>query len=158
MGLSDYTSPLVLCSVVVALSTVYLFRPSNSFKKLPSSRRTSKSNNRTPTSLIKHTPAPDTPTSPTTSNRPVIEVCVSDIESACSAWRGGATSIELCANRLEGGITPSVGLVEECVTRFQAQGLFEVHVLIRPRPGDFHYTGTSIKLQLNPTHDHTLPR
>lgn len=70
----------------------------------------------------------------------IVEICVSDIESAYQSWRGGANSLELCSNRLEGGVTPSTGLIEECIARFQMPGIFEVHVLIRPRPGDFFYS------------------
>lgn len=46
-----------------------------------------------------------------------IEVCLSDIESAIAAQRGGATSIELCSDRAGGGVTPPIGLVQECVRR-----------------------------------------
>ena len=69
----------------------------------------------------------------------VVEICLSDIESAIQAVRGGATSLELCSNRIEGGITPSIGFVEECVHLFKETGI-EINVLIRPRPGDFCYT------------------
>lgn len=67
-----------------------------------------------------------------------IEFCVSDIASAMTAVHGGATSLELCSNRLEGGVTPSLGFVEECV-RLCRNLSVEVHVLIRPRPGGFVY-------------------
>ena len=69
----------------------------------------------------------------------VVEICLSDIESAIQAVQAGATSLELCSNRLEGGITPSIGFVEECVRLFKDNGT-EINVLIRPRPGDFCYT------------------
>ena len=68
-----------------------------------------------------------------------VEICLSDIESAIQAVQAGATSLELCSNRLEGGITPSIGFVEECVRLFKDNGT-EINVLIRPRPGDFCYT------------------
>ena len=74
---------------------------------------------------------------------PTIEISVSDIESAYQAWCGGANSLELCSNRSEGGTTPSLGLIEECVSRFQLQGCLEIHVLIRPRPGHFVYSGNT---------------
>ena len=75
---------------------------------------------------------------------PIVEISVSDIESAYQAWSGGANSLELCANRSEGGTTPSLGLVEECVSRFQLPGCCEIHILLRPRPGNFVYSGTAI--------------
>lgn len=67
-----------------------------------------------------------------------IEFCVSDIASAIAAIHGGATSLELCSNRLEGGVSPSLGFVEECV-RVCRNLSVEVHVLVRPRPGGFVY-------------------
>jgi copper homeostasis protein len=68
-----------------------------------------------------------------------VEICLSDIESVREAVQGGCDSIELCSNRIEGGITPSVGLVEEAV-RLCKLSAVEVHVLVRPRPGLFTYT------------------
>jgi hypothetical protein len=66
----------------------------------------------------------------------IIEICVSDIESVAEAAQGGASSIELCANRKDGGTTPSTGLIQESLKLFPG----EIHVLIRPRPGNFVYT------------------
>lgn len=68
-----------------------------------------------------------------------VEICVSDISSAIAAIHGGATSLELCSNRLEGGVTPSIGFVEECV-RVCRNLSVEVHALVRPRPGGFVYS------------------
>lgn len=68
-----------------------------------------------------------------------VEFCVSDIESAKAAVYGGATSLELCANRQEGGTSPSLGFVEE-VVKLCRNISTEVHVLVRPRPGGFVYT------------------
>ena len=62
-----------------------------------------------------------------------IEVCLSDIESAQEAVRGGCTSIEVCSDRPQGGVTPSYGLVEELVARYK--NTVEIHCLVRPRPG-----------------------
>jgi copper homeostasis protein len=65
-----------------------------------------------------------------------LEVCANSVQSAVAAQNGGAARIELCDNLHEGGTTPSYGQIK--VTRQLLQ--IPIHVLLRPRTGDFLYT------------------
>jgi len=66
----------------------------------------------------------------------LFEVCIDSVEGALAAREGGAQRVELCAGLVEGGLTPSLGMIE-MVRRVQP---LRLHVLIRPRGGDFFYS------------------
>lgn len=68
-----------------------------------------------------------------------VEASVSDLTSCINASLGGVNSIELCCNRTEGGTTPSYGLIAAAVRHFRHSDV-SIHVLIRPRGGDFCYS------------------
>jgi len=65
----------------------------------------------------------------------ILEVCVDSVTSALAARRGGADRLELCGNLVIGGTTPSISLFQE-IRKYTD---IPVHVLIRPRFGDFCY-------------------
>jgi copper homeostasis protein len=66
---------------------------------------------------------------------PVLEVAANSVASALAAEAGGAARVELCSALELGGLTPSHAAIAVAVERLRVP----VHVLIRPRAGDFAF-------------------
>lgn len=67
----------------------------------------------------------------------VLEVCCGLPESVDAAAAGGAQRIELCTDLEADGLTPPVPWIRAIRAKYPS---LTVHVLIRPRAGDFCYT------------------
>jgi copper homeostasis protein len=66
----------------------------------------------------------------------VFELCAETVEACMAAQDGAADRIELCSALSEDGLTPSYGLVRVALDRCNVP----IHVLLRPRGGDFFYS------------------
>lgn len=70
------------------------------------------------------------------SPEPLLEITVESLDSALAAERGGADRIELCAELIHGGLTPSVATMRKLHEELE----IPVFPIIRPRAGDFVYS------------------
>ena len=70
------------------------------------------------------------------------ELCIDSVEGAKIASKYGAKRVELCAALSEGGLTPSLGMIEGCLNA----GNTEVYVMIRPSAGGFVYSDDELQL------------
>ena len=80
-----------------------------------------------------------------TNNLLQFEVCANSVESCLAAQEGGANRVELCASIPEGGTTPSYG---EIMAAREVLNRTRLHVIIRPRGGDFTYSDLEMKRML----------
>ena len=74
-----------------------------------------------------------------------LEICANSLQSALNAQLAGADRIELCSELSVGGITPSLGLLKLIKEKID----IPVHVLIRPRSGNFNYTNDEFEQMKN---------
>jgi copper homeostasis protein len=73
----------------------------------------------------------------------IYEICVDSADGVRAAKAAGADRVELCADLLEGGITPSRGMIRQA----RAIGGVRLHVMIRPRGGDFLFDDDEFAIQ-----------
>ena len=77
--------------------------------------------------------------------KPIIEICVEGIDGLAAAQAAGADRVELCASLVEGGLTPSLGVIRQAL----AMATVPFHVIIRPRGGDFLYSELEYRTMLD---------
>lgn len=73
-----------------------------------------------------------------------LEICVDSMESARRAEAAGADRLELCADLLVGGTSPSPFFIRQVVQNVK----IPVNVLLRPRFGDFCFTDSEKQVLL----------
>jgi copper homeostasis protein len=72
--------------------------------------------------------------------RLLLEVAVDSLERAIAAERAGAHRLELCADLQAGGLTPAL----ELIRMVRAAVSIPIHVMVRPRAGNFCYSANEI--------------
>jgi copper homeostasis protein len=74
----------------------------------------------------------------------IAEIASHTLEAALAAQSGGAHRVELFSSPLGGGVTPSEGAI--AIARDKLS--IDLHVLIRPRMGDFLYSNEEFEVML----------
>ena len=76
----------------------------------------------------------------------ILEVCCGSLQSVMNAVEGGAERIELCQALSLDGLTPSIGLLKTVRALYPD---LKIHVLIRPREGNFVYTTKEVDVMVD---------
>ena len=66
----------------------------------------------------------------------LLEICCGSIDDAIESEKGGADRVELCSALFLGGLTPSIGTIQEAKSQLK----IPIVVMVRPRGGGFCYT------------------
>jgi copper homeostasis protein len=74
----------------------------------------------------------------------LVEIAVEGADGLIAAQNAGADRVELCASLLEGGLTPSAGMVRAA----QEVARIPFFAMVRPRGGDFLYSDTEFATML----------
>jgi len=74
-------------------------------------------------------------------NKIIIEICCSSMASVLNAIKGKAHRIEFCQDLLADGLSPSSEFLKEVT----AVCKLPIHVLVRPRAGNFFYNSKEIE-------------
>ena len=72
----------------------------------------------------------------------ILEVCAFNIQSCFIAAKAGAGRIELCMDPLQGGTTPSYGLVRYALEKIA----IPIFPMVRPRGGNFVYDNDELEI------------
>lgn len=99
-----------------------------------------------------------------TARQIAVEVCVESAQAVARAAAAGADRVELCSALILGGLTPSAGTIAQALRHTHRrpepatpdvserprsdQGPLGVHILIRPREGDFVYAPVEVDTML----------
>ncbi len=73
---------------------------------------------------------------------PLLEIVIDSPQLADVAEKSGADRLELCSRMDLGGVTPDSGMMEQ----LRGSSRLPIHVMVRPRDGDFFYTPEEFEL------------
>src|SRR5699024_12788367 len=75
----------------------------------------------------------------------IIEVIGTSVEDVIDAKKCGADRIEFCQNMMEGGLTPSIGIVQAAVEAVD----IPINVIVRPHSISFVYNEYDMDVMLS---------